>query len=175
MLTKRVELRDPIALCSMAMHYGNGTLGLATDQTKCIDLLRQSASLGSPSALYQLGNYHRFGRMGLEQNEEEAIKCCKKGAEIGDLSSWHDLGLDEMIADNHVAAMRHLRLSASGGYRDSIVVLMAYFGDGLLHHGDLAETLQAFYASRAEMASEGRAKYIAYLKETGAYKEQYDL
>ena len=36
-----------------------------------------------------------------------------------------------------------------------------------LHHGDLAETLLAFYRSRAEMKSEDRDQYISYLKMSG--------
>ena len=36
-----------------------------------------------------------------------------------------------------------------------------------LHHGDLAETLLAFYRSRAEMKSEDRDQYISYFKMSG--------
>ena len=49
------------------------------------------------------------------------------------------------------------------------------FEKGLLHHGDLAETLQAFYRSRGEMKSGDRDQYIKYLKEIGKYKDEYDL
>ena len=57
-LRKRVELKDPNALFSMAMKYGDGARGLPVDELKCIDLLRQAAGLGFPSAQYQLGNFH---------------------------------------------------------------------------------------------------------------------
>ena len=53
--------------------------------------------------------------------------------------------------------------------------LIEYFEDGLLHHGDLSESLQTFYRSRGEMKSGDRDQYIKYLKEIGKYKDEYDL
>jgi len=169
-LRKRVELKDPEALFNIAMHYGLGARGLSVDQAKCIELLRESADLGCPDAQYQLGIYHYNGTMGLEQNEEEALKYYKEAAEGGHVKSWHNLGFAESSNGDRVAAMRHFRLSASGGYRISTEALISFFEVGMLRHGDLAETLQAFYRSRAEMKSEDRDKYIAYLKETGEYE-----
>ena len=171
---KRVELKDPEALFSMAMKYGDGTHGLPVDQVKCIDLMRQAAALGFPSAQYQLGNFHQYGEMGLGQNEEKALKYWAKAAEGGDLTSLHNLGCIEADRGDLVAAMRHWRLSASGGYKRSMGALIAWFEDGLLHHGDLAETLQVFYFARAEMRSDDRDSYIEYLKMTGVYKVEYE-
>ena len=73
------------------------------------------------------------------------------------------------------AAMHHWRLSASAGYRASMGTLIVYFEDGVLHHGDLAETLQAFYCARSEMKSKDRDAYIGYLKRTGKYREEYNF
>ena len=75
---------------------------------------------------------------------------------------------------NVAVVMGHFRLSASGGFKPSVNSLIARFEVGMLRHGDLAETLQAFYRSRAEMKSEDRDKYIAYLKKVGEYKEEYE-
>ena len=50
--------------------------------------------------------------------------------------------------------------------------LIAAFEAGLLHHCDLAESLQAMYLARSEMKSDGRDNYIAcYLKRTGSYED----
>ena len=174
-LSKRVTLNDPVALCNMGMHYCNGNLGLPVDQTKGIDLLRQSADLGCPEAHYQLGNCHHGGKMGLEENEGEALKYWRKGAENGDLVSRHNFGLKEGGNGNEVAAMRHLRLSASGGYKMSMETLILCFETGFLHHGDLAESIRAFYCARAEMKSKDRDQWVKYLKETGRYNEEYDM
>ena len=174
-LNKRVERKDPKALCLMAMHFGLGELGLPVDQTKCIDLLRQSAGLGFPDAQYQLGIFHHRGEMGLEQNEEEARKYYQEAAEEGYLMSRHNLGCSQADSGDHVAAIRHWRLSASGGFRNSFCNIIMYFEHGLLHHGDLAKTLQALYRSRTEMRSEDRAKYIEHLKKTGEYEKDYDM
>ena len=173
--SKRVELKDPEALCHMALDYASGNLGLPVDQTKCIDLLRESANLGFPDAQFQLGDFHLTGEMGLEPNEEKAIKYFKEAAEGGELVARHNLGSIEKDNGDHVAAMRHWRLSASGGLRWSMGALIEDFELGLLHHGDLAETLQAFYLARAEMRSEDRDQYIAYLKRTGEYEEIFDM
>ena len=159
----------------MAMKYGDGTHGLPVDEVKCIDLMRQAAALGFPSAQYQLGNFHHYGEMGLGQNEVKALKYWEKAAEGGYITARHNLACTEGLNDNWVAAMRHFRLSASGGYRTSKDCLIEFFENGLLHHDDLAEVLQAMYCARAEMKSEDRDKYIEYLKRTGEYNGEYDM
>ena len=172
---KRAELKDPGDLHHLALDYGYGHYGLPVDQTKCIELLRQSAGLGHPAAQYQLGKFHYDGEMGLEQNEEEALKYWEKAAEGGCLDARHNLGCIEGGNDADVAAMRHWRLSASGGYKKSMGVLIECFEHGFLHHGDLVETLQNFYRSRAELKSKDRDQWIKHLKNTGKYKEEFDL
>ena len=173
---KRVEQKDPNALLNMALKYGFGQLGLSVDQAKCIELVRRSADLGCPGAQYQLAVFHKFGQMGLEQNEEEAFKNYKEAAENGHIFSHNNIGSAYLRNGDFVAAMRHWRLSAAGGLRSSIKGLIQYgFEDGFLQHGDLAETLQAFYWARAEMKSEGRDDWIAYLKRNGEYSAEYDL
>ena len=172
---KRAELKDPNALCNLAMKYGSGKNGLPVDEVKCIELLRESADLGFPGAQYNLGNFHCNGHMGLEQNEEEELKYIKEAAEGGDFPSLHNLGWMENDNGNRTVAMQHWRLTASGGLKESNHDLIEHcFEKGLLHHGDLAETLQAFYLARAELKSNGRDQYIKYLKNTGKYKEEYD-
>jgi TPR repeat protein len=172
-LRKRAKQMDPHALHNLALEYGNGGHGLPVDHTKCIDLLRQSAGLGLPEAQSQLAIYYYAGKMGLEQNMEKAIEYCKKAAEGGHLVSRHNLGCTEAQNCDFVAAMRHMRLSASGGYRVSMENLIECFGDGLLRHADLAETLQTYYLSRAEKRSDDRDQWIKHLKETGEYEEEY--
>ena len=174
-LSKRVERKDPKALASLAMNYGNGLHGLAVDQAKCVELLRQSAGLGYPDAQYQLAAFYHVGEMGLEQNDEEDLKYTKKAAKGGQLSSLHNLGATEGGNGDRAAAMRHWRLSASGGLKVSMDSLITCFEYGWLHHADLAESLKAFYLARAELGSEDRDQYIAYLKRTGKYEEVFDM
>ena len=168
---KRVELKDPEALHSMALKYGFGQSGLSVDQAKCIDLLRESAGLGCPNAQFQLGNFHDDGEMGLEQNKEEANKYWAKAAEGGHLPALYNLGC---IENNSTAAMRHWRFAASGGFKPSMEGMIACFKHGLLHHGDLAEALRAMYRARAEMKSNDRDQYVAHLKEIGEYEPEYE-
>ena len=172
---KRVELKDPQALCDMALYYGDGGLGLPVDHAKCIELFREAADLGFPSALHHFGNFHRNGDKGLEQNEEKALQYFEEAAEGGHLISRHNLGILENRNGDHVAAMRHFRLSASGGSRSSMTFLIRYFEYGWLHHGDLAMTMLPFYCSRAEMKSKGRDFYIKFLKRTGEYEARFDV
>ena len=174
-LRKRVELKDPDALLNSAMDYCFGRLGLPVDQAKCIDILRESAGLGCPDAQFNLGNFHDRGEMGLEQKEELTLKYWEEAARGGHLISRHKLGHKKLATGDFVAAMKHWRLSASGGYRDSVEPLIQSFECGVLKHGDLAKTLQDMYAARAEMKSDGRDEFIAYLKRTGKYDEEYDL
>ena len=173
-IRKRVELKDPVALVNMAMKYGSGRNGLPVDQAKCVELLRESADLGFPGAQYNLGTFYHQGKMGLEQNEEEARKYYKEAAEGGHMLSLHNLGCAKAGNGDPVAAMRHWRLSASGGHKTSMGALIVCFEYGLLHHADLTETLQALYLSRFEMKSEGRDQHIAYLKMIGEYHAEYE-
>jgi TPR repeat protein len=172
--SKRVESKDASAMNNMAMVYGFGFHGVPVDQAKCIDLLRESADLGCPGARYQLGCFHDDGEMGLEQNEEKALKYYREAAEDGHVIAINNLASVEGRNGDPVAAMRHYRLSASGGLRVSMENLIEHFDDGLLHHGDLAETLRAFYVARAEMKSEDRDQYIKHLKMIGEYNAEYD-
>jgi hypothetical protein len=172
---KRVKYNDPCAMHNLALDHGFGRHGLPVDQAKCIDLLRQSAGLDFPPAQYQLGAFHYTGDMGLEQSEEEAIKCWEKAAEGGDVHALHNLGCIEHDNGDNVAAMHHWRLSASEGFRFSMGRLIECFEKGLLHHGELAETIQAMYYARAELKSEDRDKYIEHLKMRGEYDEGFDV
>ena len=174
-IRKRVERNDPCAMHNLAIPgYRFGINGLPVDDAKCVDLLRQSAGLGFPTAQYQLGNYQHDGDMGLEQNEEEAIKYWEKAAEGGHLHARHNLGCAANEKGDRVTAMRHWRLSASGGLKKSMYGIVVCFKEGLLHHGDLAKTLRAFYQARAELRSEERDKHIEYLKRTGEYDAKYE-
>jgi hypothetical protein len=175
-LRQRAEHKDPKAVCHMALIHDRGLYGLPVNQAKCIELLLVSADLGFPGAQFELGQFHHEGRTGLEQNEEEAIKYWKKAAEGGHLRAQHNLGcVVESKNRDYAIAMDHWRLSATGGFRPSVDSLLICFEHGLLHHGDLAETLQAFYLARAGMKSKGRDEYIAHLKTTGEYKQEYEL
>ena len=172
-LSKRVELKDPIALYNMAGNYDTGRFGLSVDQTKCLELLHQAVDLDYPDAQYTLGNFYEIGAMGLEQNEGKARKYWEKAAEGGDIDARHNLGYMERENGNDVAAMHHWRLSASVGYGLSMKFLIEkYFENGLLRHGDLAETLQAFYRAKAEMKSDDRDEHIKHMKKKEEYEEE---
>ena len=158
----------------MSGHYGYGECGLSVDQTKCIDLMRQSAALGCPFSQYQLGVLHSTGDMGLEQDDAQAKMHWEKAAEGGHLTSRHNLACKEASMGNHIAAMRHWRSAASGGQRSSMEGVIGCFEAGALRHGDLAATLQAFYLARSEMKSADRDEYIRYLKMTGQFDEEFD-
>ena len=89
--------------------------------------------------------------------------------------SRHNLGSKKKTeTGENIAAMGHWRLSASGGNRRSIEILILIFEHGLLHHSDLAETLRAMYRAR-EMGSADRDQFIEYLKKTGKYDEEYNV
>ena len=168
-LRKKAKLKDPRALHNMAMSYGTGQLGLAVDQAKCVDLIRESADLGCPLSHYQLGNFHKDGDMGLEQNKEKALIHWKIAAEMGVVVARYNLGFAEAEDFNPVAAMRHWRLSTSVGHNESKDKLIISFEEGLLHHSDLAETLQGMYLARAERRSKDRDHFIEHMKRTGEY------
>ena len=173
-LRKRVELKDPTALRNLALNYGQGWLGLPLDQDKCVDLLREAADLGCPDAHYELGNFHRNGEMGFEQDDAKAQMHWERAAEGGHILALNNFACMEDISGDIVAAMPHARLSASGGHRRPMEGIISCFEKGFLRHSGLAETLQAFHRSKAEMKSDGRDKFIEHLKKTGEYDGPYE-
>lgn len=152
-----------------------GGFGISVDQAKCVALLREAAGLGSLFAQCQLGNFHYEGEKGLEQNEKEATIWWEKAAEGGDMSARFHLGNKEQISGDFVAAMRHFRLCASGGFRKAMEILMEYFEAGFLHHADLAETMRFMYLARSELKSVDRDKFVEYLKRTGRHRAGIDV
>ena len=139
--------------------YNEGlNYGKLLDQTKLIELLRESADLGFSGAQYQLGTFYHNGEMGLEKKEEESMKAYKEAAKGGHILAQHNLGAAKYANGEYVATMRHWRLSASGEYRSSMGALIDCFEEGLLQHRVLSETLQTFYRS-----SEDRVQHIGYL------------
>ena len=171
---KRAELNDPDALVNLAMHYGRGELGLRVDEAKCIELLRKAVALGFPRGHYQLGKLYGNGEVGLQRDAAKAKMHWEKAAEGGHLLARHNLGSAEWDNGNLIAALRHWKLSASGGFKLSVTCLLTFFERGMLHHFFLAEVMPVFYRSRAEMKSDDRDKYIAHLKVTGEYREEYE-
>ena len=117
-LHKRAKLNDSQAMFFLACAHGFGKYGLPVDQAKCLVFLRQSTGLGFPIAHYELGVYYSTGDMGLEQNEEAVLSHWKEAAEGGNLIARHNLGSTAGRNFDLVAAMRHLRLAASGGVQD---------------------------------------------------------
>ena len=100
-----------------------------------------------------------------------ALKYWKKAAEGGHVMARHNLGCIEYADGDFAAAIRHWRMSASGGSKRSMNNIILRFEDGLLHHKDLALTLRAFYCSSAELKSDGRTKFIEFLKTNGEYQD----
>ncbi len=172
-LRKRIEQKDPGALYDMAMAYHIGQYGLSVDDAKCVELLRESGDLGFPSAQFDLAMRYDNGR-GLEQNKEEGLRYLEAAADGGDVISRYYLGVF-LHNDRDFAAMRHYRLAASRGYKPSMDEIIGCFEGGVLHHKDLAETLQNFYRARSELRSDDRDEYIEHLKEIGKYKEEWTV
>ena len=190
-LRKRVEQKDPFALYCMAMVYGIGQFGLSVDVAKCAELLRESAALGFPVAQFNLG------MRDINENKEEGLRHLEAAADGGDVISRyylgimlhidgdaegghlggtrHNVGCYDSKNGNYVAAMRHYRLAASRGYKPAMSDIIGCFEEGVLRHGDLAETLQNFYLARSELRNDDRDRYIEHLKEIGKYNEDWTV
>ena len=69
---------------------------------------------------------------------EELMKAYKEAAKGGHTLAQHNLGVAKYANGEYVAAMRHWRLSAPGGYRNSTGALIDCFEEGLLQHGHLS-------------------------------------
>lgn len=148
------------ALYNEGLNYGK-----LLDQTKLIDLLRESADLGFSGAQYQLGTFYHNGEMGLEKKEEESMKAYKEAAKGGHILAQHNLGAAKYANGEYVAAMRHWLLSASGGTGTPWELSLIASRKACSNIESSPRPCRPFIVlASANMKSEDRVQHIGYLQ-----------
>ena len=169
-LQKRVELGDAEATKQLGLHYTVGGYGLPVDKRKALELFHRSADLGDARACNELCKaYLDSDYLGVSLNPAMAFKYQVLAAKRGHAIARHSLGRLEMGKGNMDLAVRHWRISAAAGLKESASKLIKCFQHGHISKGDLEESIRAQHNAREEARSDERDRFIDYLKETGQY------
>ena len=155
MIQKRVDKGDAAAIAHLGNKYFHGSLGLARDVPRAIELWTEAAELGSLDAHYQLGNAYYFG-VGVEEDKLGAIQHWQQAAMKGDVDSRHNLGGIEFENGNYDIAVQHHMISAKMGFEPSLNKIKDMFKEGHATKAQYAEVLRGYQGALEEMKSPQR-------------------
>ena len=172
---KRAALDDGEALKQLGFYYAGGEFGLPVDDDKSLELLHRAADLGNASACDQISHCYKEGSFGLPQDKARARHYAELAAMGGFVLARHSLGVEEWDRGELHLAVRHWKIAAAAGLKESADSLSMTFQKGLLGEKELAQTMKSKDESCKEMNSEQRDRCRAWLKKTGQYPESLGI
>ena len=155
MIHKRVEKRDAEAISHLGERYYFGTLGLAKDASRAIELWTEAAELRLSDAHSQLGEIYYHGD-GVEEDKPRGIHHWQQAAMKGHAGSRHNLGTAEIPEGNYELALKHWMISAKMGYKESLDAIKRRFIKGHATKAQYAEALRGYQTAVQEMKSPQR-------------------
>jgi len=142
----------------LAGMYALGTTGMSQDQQKANELCLRGGELGCAGAYYNLGNAYHDGR-GVAIDKKKAKHYWELATTMGGhIKARHSLGFMEFDDGNVNRAMKHWKISARAGLKDSLDLVKHGFMKGLVSKDEYANTLRAYYDRQKEMKSDMRDK-----------------
>jgi len=148
--------------CAEAFHllagvYAKGAMGLRQDFQKCIELNLKAGELGCAGAYYNLAVAYHEGR-GVAIDKKKAKHYWELAAMGGVVKARHNLGYLEGEVGNHQRAMKHYKLAARAGFKESVDMVKKGFMKGLVTKDEYANTLRTYYDRQKEMKNDMRDK-----------------
>jgi TPR repeat protein len=159
---QRMKLGDPTAYNVMGLCHQNG-MGVKQDYEKAIELFTKAGELGHAAAFGNIASLHDDGR-GVSLNILKAKYYYGKAAIMGDHSSRHNLGCIEGKDGNLEKAMKHFRIAAKNGVKESLEILREKVAGGMMEQSDFDSILQDYERSINEIKSEQRDLAAALLE-----------
>jgi len=161
-LLRKAADKGDLQAMMLAGYYEDGELGIVRNEAKALELCHRAADLGPPDGLHRLGSIFLMGQLGVTQNKEKARTYWEDAAKKGDVDSRYNLGEVEAKSQRHDLAIRHFKLAATAGCKDSMKEIWKYFPSDKLDKAELEATLRAHHAACDEMNSEERKRYEAW-------------
>ncbi|EJK67269.1 hypothetical protein THAOC_11722 [Thalassiosira oceanica] len=155
MIQKRVGKGDAVAIKVLGEQYYYGTLGVAKDFPRAIELWTEAAELGSLVAHHNLGATYYTGD-GVEEDKPRGVRHWQQAAMNGHVDSRHNLGEAEHINGNYQLAVQHWMVSAKMGYQTSLNYIKDMFMEGDASKAQYAEALLGFRDAVEEMKNPQR-------------------
>lgn len=138
LLTKRVEMNDPIALCLMGhQRYNEGEYDLA------FEYWTQAAEMGDVKSHYRLSILYRHG-LGVEKSEEKKLYYLEEAAIAGHPDARYNLGCIEAKNGRIDRAVKHWIIAANLGHDESIHLLKLFYKRGHMGKEDFASARLAY-------------------------------
>ncbi|EJK54862.1 hypothetical protein THAOC_25474 [Thalassiosira oceanica] len=153
--TKTCHQGDAAAITYLGEQHCQGTLGLAKDVPRAIELWTRAAELGSVKAHYQLGLVYCIGD-DVEVDKPRAIHHWQQAAIQGNVESRNNLGANEYRNGNYRHAVQHWLISAKMGYEESLKGIKGMFKEGHATKAQYAEALLGYRDAVEEMTSPQR-------------------
>ena len=154
-VNKLMEKGNAVAFNILARFYEDGSCGLPQDMAKANELYLKAGELGCAAAYYNLGQSYRQGD-GVEIDEKKAKHYYELAAMNGHMKARHNLGCAEYEAGNYQRAMKHFRIAASAGFKESLDAVKEGYRVGHVTKEQYANTLREYQKSQDEMKSEAR-------------------
>jgi TPR repeat protein len=83
LLKRGVQQGDPLAMYNLALHYKNGSNGVARDIGQAAELFARAAESGSVSAMVEYGQVLLKGVRGLDANPRRGMEWLQRAADAG--------------------------------------------------------------------------------------------
>ncbi|EJK45479.1 hypothetical protein THAOC_35904 [Thalassiosira oceanica] len=155
MVQKRVSKGNAEAINLLGDKYYSGTLGLAKNVPRAIELWTEAAELGSSEAHNSLGFVYCTGK-GVEEDRPRGIRHWQQAAMKGDVESRNNLGIAEYKNGNYKLAVQHWLISAKLGHEDSLNGVKNMFMKGHATKAQYAGALLGYRDAVEEMKSPQR-------------------
>ena len=155
MIQNSVDKGDAAAISNLGEQYYNGSLGLAKDVPRAMELWTEAAELGSVDAHYRLGHTYYTGN-GVKEDKARGIHHWQQAAMERHVESRHGLGVVEYGNGDHQLALQHLMISAKMGGGNSLNVIKEMFMEGHATKAQYAEALLGYRDAVEEMRSPQR-------------------
>ena len=156
-LHKLMEKGNAYAFLRLAGLYENGTCGMPQDWARCNELFLKAGELGCAVAYFNLGNSYQYGR-GVEVDKKKGKHFYELAAMNGHIYARHNLGGLALQNGNHQRAIKHFKISAKAGCKESLENVNVGCLIGYVTKDEYAQTLCANQKSRDEMKSDMRDK-----------------
>ena len=152
MVQRRVDKGDAEAMKNLGAKYYYGSLGLAKDVPRAIELWKEAAELGSIGAHFELARSYYTGD-GVEEDTPRGIHHLQQTAMKGHVESRHRLGVVEFEEENYELAVQHYMISAKMGFERSINEIKKLFVMGHATKAHYAEALRGYGNAVEDMKS----------------------
>ena len=159
LLTKRIAVNDPVAICEMgAERCKEG------DFRAAIEYYRKAAALGDVHSHYQLSVMYHYGN-GVDKDEEKELYHLKEAAIAGHPHARYNLACFEGRNGQHNRAAKHFIIAAKLGDDDSLKYAKEMYKAGHVSKEDFAAALRGHHAAIKAMKSPQREQAAGFLAE----------